>query len=90
MNIILKIIIMTEVYRFFLGYGDKFHGIWNTGIPINPDSWLTQCTQLDTRSGLITIVVNGKVLLEEEIQFFRGSQSDRPLSLKGKNQSNEN
>ena len=34
--------------------------------------------------GNIIVVVNGKVLLDEEISFFKNSYSDRPTSLKGK------
>ena len=34
--------------------------------------------------GKIIVVVNGKVLLDEEISFFKNSYSYRPTSLKGK------
>ena len=83
-----------------MSYDDKFHHLSPTGIPINPQSWYHQCTNIDTRSGQISgqetniyfyhfkgniiVVVNGKVLLEEEISFFRNSYNVRPTSLQGK------
>ena len=33
--------------------------------------------------GIITLIVNGKVLLDEVISFFKSSYNVRPLSLEG-------
>ncbi len=38
--------------RIDLTYNEKFHHL-DTGIPINPQSWCHQCTNIDTRSGII-------------------------------------
>ena len=35
-------------------------------------------------TGRIILIVNGKVLLDEVIPFFRNSSNVRPTSLKGK------
>ena len=39
--------------RFTLSYNEKFHHLLDTGIPVNPQSWCHQCTNIDTRSGII-------------------------------------
>ena len=86
------------IHRFKLSYNDKYHHLSSTGIPINPQSWCHQCTKIDTRSGNffhvkvlnvydfkgnIIVIVNGKVLLEEVILFFKNSYNIRPNSLQG-------
>ena len=87
-----------SIHRFTLSYNDKYHHLSSTGIPINPQSWCHQCTKIDTRSGNffhvkvlnvydfkgnIIVIVNGKVLLEEVILFFKNSYNVRPNSLQG-------
>ena len=43
----------------------------DTNIPIVPDSWYHVCMGLDTVSGHVRIVVNGKVLVDEPKDYFR-------------------
>ena len=53
-------------------------------IPIVPNSWYHICMGLDTVSGLLRIVVNGVVMVNEEKDFFRNTTLWKPKSLKGK------
>ena len=53
-------------------------------IPIVPASWYHVCMGLDTVSGLLRIVVNGVVMVNEEKDFFRNTTLWKPKSLKGK------
>ena len=46
-----------------------------TGIPIVPHSWYHVCMGLDTVSGLLRIVVNGVVMVNEEKEYFRNKIS---------------
>ena len=55
-----------------------------TIIPIVPNSWYHICMGLDTVSGELRIVVNGKVLVHEEKEYFRNTNSWLPTSLKNK------
>ena len=55
-----------------------------TIIPIVPNSWCHICMGLDTVSGQLRIVVNGKLLVNEEKEYFRNTNSWLPGSLKNK------
>ena len=55
-----------------------------TGIPIVPHSWYHVCMGLDTVSGLLRIVVNGVVMVNEEKEYFRNTVTMKPGSLEGK------
>ena len=50
-------------------------------IPIVPNSWYHICMGLDTVSGLLRIVVNGVVLVNEEKDYFRNTMQWKPNSL---------
>ena len=47
-------------------------------------SWYHVCLGLDTVSGLLRIVVNGVEVVNEEKDYFRGSDVWKPRSLAGK------
>ena len=53
-------------------------------IPIVPHSWYHICMGLDTVSGLLRIVVNGVVMVNEEKDYFRNTVQWKPKSLEGK------
>ena len=53
-------------------------------IPIVPHSWYHICMGLDTVSGLLRIVVNGVVMVNEEKEYFRNTVTMKPGSLEGK------
>ena len=53
-------------------------------IPIVPHSWYHVCMGLDTVSGLLRIVVNGVVMVNEEKEYFRNTIQWKPKSLEGK------
>ena len=55
-----------------------------TIIPIVPNSWYHICMGLDTVSGELRVVVNGKVLVHEEKEYFRNTNSWLPGSLENK------
>ena len=55
-----------------------------TIIPIVPNSWCHICMGLDTVSGQVRIVVNGKLLVNEEKEYFRNTNSWLPGSLENK------
>ena len=65
---------------------DKFEVEFLTSshIPIVPDSWYHVCLGLDTVSGLLRIVVNGVVMVNEEKEYFRNTKQWKPKSLEGK------
>ena len=56
----------------------------NSNVPVSPHSWYHVCLGLDTVSGLLRIVMNGHVIVNEEKEFFRDTNSIRPKSLAGK------
>ena len=56
----------------------------NTGIPIVPHSWYHICMGLDTVSGLLRIVVNGREVINEEKEYFKNTFVMKPASLAGK------
>ena len=53
-------------------------------VPIVPHSWYHVCMGLDTVSGLLRIVVNGVVMVNEEKDYFRNTVQWKPKSLEGK------
>ena len=55
----------------------------NTIIPIVPHSWYHICLGLDTDSGLLRIVVNSLLVVNEEKDYFKNTKSSVPASLKG-------
>ena len=52
-------------------------------IPIVPHSWYHICMGLDTVSGLLRIVANGVVMVNEEKEYFRNTIQWKPKSLEG-------
>ena len=92
------VLFFIPLVRFKLYHNDTF--LMASGISINPRSWCHQCTNIDTRSGIILmiyewliiqlckgniiIIVNGKILIDEVISFFINSYDVRPLSLQGR------
>ena len=58
--------------------------IFDPLVPIVPHTWYHMCLGLDTVSGLLRIVVNGVVLVNEEKDFFKNTTSWKPRSLAGK------
>ena len=56
----------------------------NSNVLVSPHSWYHVCLGLDTDSGLLQMVMNGHVLVNEEKEFFRDTNSIRPKSLGGK------
>ena len=53
-------------------------------IPIVPHSWYHICLGLDTVSGLLRIVVNGRMVVNEAKEYFKNTTSWRPNSVAGK------
>ena len=56
----------------------------DTGILINPHSWYHVCMGLDTVSGLLRIVVNGKEVVNMKKEYFRNTKGWKSSSVKGK------
>ena len=54
------------------------------GIPIVPHSWYHICMGLDTVSGLLRIVVNGRMVVNEAKEYFKNTTSWRPNSVAGR------
>ena len=52
-------------------------------VPIVPHSWYHICMGLDTVSGLLRIVVNGRLVVSEEKDYFRGTTHWKPASVQG-------
>ena len=57
---------------------------YETTVPVVPDSWYHVCIGLDSGSGLFRIIINGKVIENEEKEFFKGTESIKPNSVAGK------
>ena len=55
----------------------------DTIIPIVPHSWYHICLGLDTGSGLLRIVVNSLLVVNEEKDYFKNTKFSVPKSLKG-------
>ena len=56
----------------------------DTGILINPHSWYHICMGLDTVSGLLRIVVNGREVVNMEKEYFRNTTSWKSDTVDGK------
>lgn len=65
-------------------YNNNFVDVNNNVLKISPKTWLHQCTVLNTRSGKVTVVVNGEIIQNGIIDFF-ADPGARPRSLKGIN-----
>ena len=59
---------------------DSFSGYF----PIVPHSWYHFCMGLDTVSGLLRIVVNGRLVVNEEKEYFKDTTESKPASVEGK------
>ena len=57
---------------------------FSTHIPIVPRSWYHVCMGLDTVSGMLRIVVNGVVMVNEEKDYFRNTIKWKSKSLDGR------
>ena len=55
-----------------------------TIIPIVPHSWYHFCMGLNSVSGLLRIVVNGREVVNEEKDYFKNTNKWKPKSLAGK------
>ena len=56
----------------------------DTILPIVPHSWYHLCLGLDTVSGLLRIVVNGRLVVNEEKEYFKDTTESKPASVEGK------
>ena len=63
---------------------NELESLSKTHIPIVPHSWYHICMGLDTVSGLLRIVLNGIVVINEEKDYFRDTTVWKPESLEGK------
>ena len=61
----------------------KFRPFVGANIPIIPDSWYHVCMGLDTVSGLLRVVVNGKVVTDEEEEYFKNTEDLKPSTVAG-------
>ena len=79
---------MTEGMRLFYSNpitGEKELEVFrDTNIPIVPHSWYHICMGLDTVSGLLRIVLNGVLVVNEEKDYFRNTKSWKPRSIVNK------
>ena len=53
----------------------------DTILPIVPHSWYHLCLGLDTVSGLLRIVVNGRLVVNEEKDYFEDTTDWKPTSV---------
>ena len=58
--------------------------IYHRNVPIAPHSWYYVCLGLDTVSGLLRIPVNGILIENEMMEFFKNTTSIKPKSVSGK------
>ena len=70
--------------RITMHFDGKSHKFWGGGVPIKPHTWYHVCLGLDSESGHLRVVVNGYLIVDEYIRYFKDSQNIRPQSLKGK------
>ena len=63
---------------------NEFENFSKTRLLIVPHSWYHICMGLDTVSGLLRIVVNGKEVVNEEKDYFRDTTAWKPQSVVGK------
>ena len=63
---------------------EYIEGIDGIGIPTAPHSWYQICIGLDTISGLLRIVVNGRKVVDVEKQYLKNTRNWIPSSILGK------
>ena len=54
------------------------------GSPVVPRTWYHICAGIDTVSGLLQIVDNGVLVLDEEKDILKNTSSIKPKYVKGK------
>ena len=52
--------------------------------PVVPQTWYHICVGINTISGLLRIVDNGYLALDEEIEIFKNTSSIKPEDISGK------
>ena len=62
---------------------DEWEVFTNAVIPIVAHSWYHVCMGLDTVSGLLRIVVNGKVVTDAVEEYFKNTQDLKPSTVAG-------
>ena len=70
--------------RVTLIYDDKYHNYYSSGLPIMPHTWYHGCISIDTMNGHVQLVINGYVVVDEIIEYFKDSKSGKPDSLAGR------
>ena len=63
---------------------NEFEKFTDTGVPIVPHTWYHVCMGLDTVSGLLRVVLNGKVVVNDEREYFRNTSHWKSNSVEGK------
>ena len=53
-------------------------------MPIQPNSWYHGCTALDTVTGQMLVVINGRIMIDKVIAEFINSANEKPKSLEGR------
>ena len=54
------------------------------GSPVIPHSWYHVCVGIDTVSGLLRVVDNGVLVLDEEQKMLKNTSSIKPENVEGK------
>ena len=57
--------------------------LWN-GSQVIPHSWYHICVGIDTVSGLLRVVDNGVLVLEEEVEMLKNTSSIKPNDVEGR------
>lgn len=70
--------------RVSMYYESTINKFWDQSIPIAPHSWYHACLGLDTASGHLRVMVNGKLLVDEVKDFFKETSNIKPTSIAGK------
>ena len=65
-------------------YNNNYVDVTDNILKISPKKWLHQCTVINSRTGKITVVVNGKVLQDSVIEYFADADT-RPRNLTSNN-----
>ena len=58
-------------------------GFFDNNIPVVPKTWYHVCFGIDTVTGLLRIVDNGVLIVNEEKEYFKNSASIKPEKLAG-------
>ena len=58
-------------------------GFFDNNIPVVPQTWYHVCIGIDTVSGLLRIVDNGVLIVNEEKEYFKNTASLKPKKLDG-------